>query len=349
MALVVTVVAVGVGATLFLGGRQGDPPAPVDRPESTVPVTKTDLVETQQVDGQLGYAGTASVIAGRNTMVTWLPQPGDTITRGQRVYDGDNRPVLLLYGKTPFWRELSLGVTDDPDVQILEENLRSLGYGKNLTVDNKFTAATAAVIRKWQKDHGLEQTGTVALGDVVVLPGPIRVAEVKAKTGAPASGEILTATGTVKQVTVDLPVTKSGLAVKEKAVTVGLPDGTTGTGKITAVGAIVAADGKGNGQNSAGGTPTILVTIALDDPAVTGTLDGAPVTVNFRGEEHKGVLTVPVNALLALAEGGFGVQKVSDDGSKSIVTVELGAFANSRVEITGTGVVEGMKVTVPAT
>ncbi|MFG2045558.1 peptidoglycan-binding protein [Dactylosporangium sp. NPDC048998] len=349
MALVVTAVAAGVAAVLFAGGRQGDRSASVDRPESTVPVAKTDLVETQQVDGHLGYAGTASVTAGRNAMVTWLPQPGDTITRGQRVYDGDNRPVLLLYGKTPFWRELRLGVTDGPDVQILEENLWHLGYGKNLTVDNRFTAATAAVIRKWQKDRGVEQTGTVALGDVVVLPGPIRVAEVKAKTGAPASGEILTATGTVKQVTVDLPVTKSGLAVKDSGVTVGLPDGKTTTGKITAVGTIATSDGKGGGQNSAGGTPTIPVTVALDDPAVTGTLDGAPVTVNFKGEEHKGVLTVPVNALMALAEGGFGVQKIADDGNKSIITVELGAFGNGRVEITGNGVVEGMKVTVPAT
>ena len=340
-AAIVTVIAAGVGVVLLVGGRQGDRPAATDKPVSAVPVTKADLVETEQVGGRLGYAGAASVIAGRGGMVTWLPQPGDTITRGQHVYDGDNQPVPLLYGRTPFWRELSPGVTDGPDVRILEENLRDLGYAKNLTVDNRFTAATAAVIRKWQKDLGVKQTGTVAVGDVVVLPGPIRVAEVKARTGTPAAGEILTATGTIKQVTVDLPVSKSGLAVKDKAVTVGLPDGRTVTGTITAVGTIATTDDKSR-------APTIPVTVALDDPAVTGTLDGAPVTVSLRGQAHKGVLTVPVNALLALAEGGFGVQRLADDGSTSIVTVELGAFANGRVEITGAGVVEGMKVTVPA-
>jgi peptidoglycan hydrolase-like protein with peptidoglycan-binding domain len=336
----VTVIAAGAGAVVLVGGRDHRPASAEDR-GSTVPVTRIDLVETEQVDGRLGYAGAASVMAGRNAMVTWLPQPGDTITRGQHVYDADNQPVPLLYGRTPFWRELSQGVPDGPDVRILEENLRDLGYGRNLTVDSRFTAATAAVVRKWQKDRGVKQTGAVAVGDAVVLPGAIRVAEVKARTGAPASGEILTATGTIKQVTVDLPVTRSGLAARDKTVTVGLPDGKTATGRITAVGTVVASDGED-------GTATIPVTVALDDPAVTGTLDGAPVTVNLQGEAHEGVLTVPVNALLALAEGGFGVQRVADDGSRSIVTVELGAFANGRVEITGNGVVEGMNVTVPA-
>ena len=57
---------------------------------------------------------------------------------------------------------------------------------------------------------------------------------------------------------------------------------------------------------------------------------------------------MPVNALLALSEGGFGVQSVADDGAKRIVPVELGAFANGQVEVKGDGLTAGMKVTVPA-
>src|SRR5207244_8684624 len=110
-------------------------------------------------------------------------------------YDGDNQPVPLLYGKLPFWRELYQGVADGPDVRILEQNLQELGYGGGLKVDDEFTAATAAMVRKWQKARGAERTGRVKVGDVVVLPGAIRVAEVKAKLGTHAAGEVLTATG----------------------------------------------------------------------------------------------------------------------------------------------------------
>lgn len=340
MAVTVTT-GLAVGAFVVVTHRERRP-APVAAAPPTVPVVKTDLVETEQVDGTLGYAGTAVVSSERSAIVTWLPQPGDTITRGQRVYEADGRPVPLLYGSKPFWRDLHEGVSDGPDVRILEQNLKALGYGEGLTVDDTYTAATAARVRQWQKALGVERTGRVALGDVVVLPGAIRVAQVRATTGARAAGEILTATGTRKQVTVDLPATKSALAVKGSRVTVDLPDGRTATGRIVAVGTVATAKDK---QEAA----TLPVTVALDDPAVTGALDGAPVTVDLRGTVHKGVLAVPVDALLALAEGGFGVEVAADDGSRRIVPVALGAFANGKVEVRGTGLAAGLKVTVPAT
>jgi peptidoglycan hydrolase-like protein with peptidoglycan-binding domain len=340
LAVAVTVTVGFVAGGFVLAGRADRRPAPTADPQPTVPVVKTDLVETQQVDGTLGYAGTAAVTSERSPILTWLPQPGDTVTRGQHVYDGDNQPVPLLYGKKPFWRDLYDGVSDGPDVKILEQNLRALGYGEGLTIDDTYTAATAARVRQWQKALGVKRTGRVGLGDVVVLPGPIRVAVVRATTGARAGGEILTATGTRKQVTVDLPVTKSALAVKGSRVTVGLPDGKNAAGRIVAVGTIATAKDQ---------SATLPVTVALDDPAVTGALDGAPVTVDLRGTVHKGVLAVPVDALLALAEGGFGVQVAGDDGSRRIVPVELGAFANGKVEVSGGGLAAGVKVTVPAT
>jgi hypothetical protein len=58
------------------------------------------------------------------------------------------------------------------------------------------------------------------------------------------------------------------------------------------------------------------------------------------------VLTVPVAALVALAEGGYGVQVV-DGSTTRYVAVRTGMFANGRVEIAGEGITAGTLVGVP--
>ena len=80
-----------------------------------------------------------------------------------------------------------------------------------------------------------------------------------------------------------------------------------------------------------------------------GTLDQAPVTVQVVTSAAQDVLTVPVDALLALAEGGFAVERVGTgpQGANELVTVETGAFADGWVEVIG-DVAEGDEVVVPA-
>jgi multidrug efflux pump subunit AcrA (membrane-fusion protein) len=58
------------------------------------------------------------------------------------------------------------------------------------------------------------------------------------------------------------------------------------------------------------------------------------------------VLAVPVRALLALSEGGYAVETVRN-GVRKLVAVELGAFADGYVEISGR-VQPGTKVVVPS-
>jgi len=70
--------------------------------------------------------------------------------------------------------------------------------------------------------------------------------------------------------------------------------------------------------------------------AVAFSPDGRILSVPyvFTAAEHKDVLTVPIAALVALAEGGYGVEVV--DGSTShYVRVETGLFASGRVEVSG--------------
>ncbi|GFJ88400.1 hypothetical protein [Phytohabitans rumicis] len=85
----------------------------------------------------------------------------------------------------------------------------------------------------------------------------------------------------------------------------------------------------------------------MTDAKALAALDAATVDVAFTASERKDVLTVPVAALLALAEGGYGVQVV-DGGSARIAAVQTGLFASGRVEVTGDGLTEGATVGMPS-
>ncbi|MGW2740983.1 efflux RND transporter periplasmic adaptor subunit [Streptomyces sp. NPDC001450] len=349
---------------------------PVHR--ATAPVVRTDLLDQENVDGKLGYAGSYTINApsspangsptdapsgspdrgpadgpgATSATLTWLPAEGQTIKRGQQVYRVDDRPVPLWYGTAPFWRVLKNGMTDGADVQELERNLTALGYGGGLTVDKHFSAATAQAVRKWQKAQGLPQTGTVAPGDVVLEPTAIRVTSVTATLGERAEGKILEASGTERVVTVDLPATRTGLARKGAPVQVRLPGGKTVPGHVRSIGTVAKSPGgpgQDGGQPGGGSdTATITVKVVLDRPRDAGTLDGAPVSVLFTSDRHKNVLAVPVTALLYTLDGSYAVRAVAADGTTRLVPVSLGLFTDGKVEVSGQGLHEGTKVEVPS-
>ena len=62
------------------------------------------------------------------------------------------------------------------------------------------------------------------------------------------------------------------------------------------------------------------------------------------------VLAVPVNALLALAGGGYAVEVVGPGGVHQLVGVSVGLFddAAGMVQVSGSGLAAGQRVVVPA-
>jgi multidrug efflux pump subunit AcrA (membrane-fusion protein) len=122
-------------------------------------------------------------------------------------------------------------------------------------------------------------------------------------------------------------------------------------GKVTAVSAPASAstveDGHQSNPDSPGtGAAAVEVTVEVADQKALGSLATAPVDVRYVAQERKAVLTVPVDALLALAEGGYGVEVTEPAGTR-IVPVQVGLFAGGRVEVTGGGLAEGARVGVP--
>ena len=82
-----------------------------------------------------------------------------------------------------------------------------------------------------------------------------------------------------------------------------LPDTSTTTGRVVSVGRVAIAGAQG-------GSTTVAVAVELDHPSAAGRLDQAPVQVSITTASVDGALVVPVNALLALAGGGYGLELV---------------------------------------
>ncbi|MFI6094920.1 peptidoglycan-binding protein [Lentzea sp. NPDC051213] len=330
-------VVAGVTATIVLDDGDDAGRRQQTQPGKTVDVRRQTLVEHESLPGRLGYAGKYDVLAsGEAGVVTTLPKIGDVVDRGAAVYFVNDVAVPLLFGDKPFWRELRQGMTAGADVRVLEENLKALGYGVS-AVDDRFDGTTAAAVRRWQRKIGHAQTGTVAVGAVVITPGPLRVSEVTLPVGGPAQGKVLSGTGTTRLVVVEVPAGRQSLAVADAEVHVVLPGGARTTGRVGAIGKVaVAREGKG---------PVIETEVLLTDPAAAGALDAAPVEVEFVGDRRENVLVVPVGALLALPAGGHAVEVVDGAGTRK-VAVELGMFAAGQVEISGPELREGVRVRV---
>jgi len=343
--VVAPVLAAGgtVAVTHFASGASAaTTPAPAPLPTTTV--TRTDLSEQETDNGTLGYGAEFPVSGRKPGTVTSLPAVGAQLSRGQTVYTVDAVPVPLFYGVLPLYRPLSAGVNDGPDVAVLENNLKALGFDDFGQPDSKFTAATAKSVARWQKSLELPQTGTIGPADVVVESGPIRVAEVTARPGNPAAGDLVKATGVDRQVTMTLPANKQTIA--QQGAKVGLSiNGVSVTGTVTSIVTTPTSDGSGGGAGggSGGNGPQITVTVAIDDQAAAKSLDGAPVSVVFTTGRKQGVLAVSVNALLALAGGGYGLQVVTGT-QQHVVKVETGLFADGKVEVSGSGIADGTSV-----
>ena len=370
--VVLALVAAGAWVALRdrLPGRQAAaPPATVQTATSTV--ERMDVVEREQVGGTLGYQGSFSVVgqaaapdpiqggaaAGGSGLLTWLPEPGRVVRRGQRLYEVDNRAVRLLYGSRPASRQFALGMTDGPDIAQLERNLVRLGHDPShaVTVDRHFSAATRLAVRRWQRATGQPATGIVALGRVVFLPAAIRVTQATATVGGPvpAGTPVLTATGTARVVAVDLDPGQATTVKPRDRVVVTLPDGDTAPGRVSRISrvAVTPSGDQGGDQGGPAPRPSITVTVRLDKPptGASARLDQAPVQVAITTRRRDGVLTVPVTALLARHGGGYDVEVVEGGAAARRVPVEVGLYdeVTGRVEVDGAGLAEGQTIKVP--
>jgi hypothetical protein len=346
-------VAAGVVGWAVTRAPAAAPVAAAQVRTTTAPVTRGDVAARVQVAGVLGFDGAYTVVNHLpGGVVTAVPEPGTAMVRGADLFAVAGEPAVLLYGTTPAYRDFATGMIDGADVLELEQNLVALGLDPfhNLTVDRHFSDATATAIRRWQATRGrpvAQRTGRIALGQVVFLPGAVRVGEVVVEVGGSAGpgAPVMTMTATARVVRVALTADRQTSVHPGDPVRVTVPGlAQPIAGTVREIGTVATPPSQGQGP----ATVPMVVTVTL--PPGAPTLDQAPVQVAITGAQRKNVLLVPVTALLAGVSGGYQVAVVNG-AERRLVTVRPGLFDEGAglVEVTGDGLTDGTQVEVPVT
>lgn len=334
----VLVAVLTVGGFLAVDRLAGDEQEQrvVEKPElGSAAVVRTDLRRFESLPALLRYGRPRAVFGGSGGIVTKVPEEGASLVLGDPLIEIDGQPVFVFYGHRPMWRSLALAPDGSevrgPDVEQLETNLVALGYSSGSGPDGVFDEETARLVEAWRSDAGLGAGGSVELGRIVYVDGPIRVGRYLVEAGAhiPAGAAIVEVSDIVQEVFMQLPVDRRARVALGDAVTVKLPDDSMAAGTVHEIGAVtfVAADDR-EGSESVG------VIIRLGDASLGEPFDGYPVEVRIVTDEATGILAVPIKALVALSEGGYAVE-VERDRQVILVGVETGMYADGLVEVEG--------------
>jgi hypothetical protein len=307
----------------------------------TAAVETRDLTASSMTSCPVDYGEEISVGTTATGTVTKLPAVEDIVGPGDSLMRLDDSPVTILKGSIPAWRDFTPWMDDGRDIAQLKKALIALGYLDKDDVgyyQNRWYWALSEAIMDFQEARGLERDDDLARHSILFLPRPVRISSLTLSPGDPVQPgtTILAYTGTEPRITCSLATSERRYAVHGHEVTLEFPDGTKGAALITATTPVPAS--------SPDQSATIDVTI--EAPEVEGQENGTVAKVTFTDSLAMGVKAVPVTALVAFTDGGYGVQRVTSDNSLEYVAVATGQFADSWVEITSADPAVGDKVVV---
>ena len=156
----------------------------------------------------------------------------------------------------------------------------------------------------------------------------------------------MAATSTTRQVSIALDADQQSEVAVGDHVMITLPNNQATPGVISSVGTVAAA-----ASSASSGELTDCHSAGEPDRSRSDRQRG-PGPRGGVGYDRcgQGRPVVPVDALLALSGGGYGVEVVGAHGVHELVPVSLGLFddADGLVEVTGKDIHPGQKVVVPA-
>ena len=326
------------------------------------------------------------------SVITTLPERGTQLDEGEVLLTTSGRPVFVLQGDIPVYRDLFPGLTGE-DVRQLEAALKRLRFDPG-PVDGVFDVETTAAVADWYSSAGyvsftataeqlanlrnLENELALALNEKVAAENalaqatndaeqaaerevewltflvdrlteeveaarrkaespvpmdeivfisafPIRVQEITARVGDPASGPVLVVTNNQLAIDSSLPLAEAPLVKPGMSVAIDEPDlGLQATGVVSRVADTPGTDGA-DGYH-------IYFEVLVDETQVR--LEGFSLRLTIPVESTGGAVTVvPISALFLAADGTSRVQ-VEKDGNLELIEVKPGLSADGFVEVT---------------
>lgn len=341
LVLVLAAIA-GAAAVGWVAGRQVRSPAEIAArtapPEAsliTVPLERRVLTSDVVTRGTVGYGSPATVLLPAssskqgNRIVTVAPRRGAEVGEGGVALAVSERPVVVLEGDKPMYRDLATGARGD-DVRQLEAALVRLGHDPG-PKDGRFDTATLRAVNRLLVAVGFAPTTSrLPADEVLFFPKlPVRIGEVTVKPGDVPDGPLMTVTGSELTVAASLSTEDVKLVRPGAPVIIEDPDkGLRAQGTVTAVAGSPGTDDVEPQRFALEVAPTNA------PPALVG----SSVVVNIAVSSTEGeVLAAPLAALSTAADGTTRLEVQVSGGATRLVVVKPGLVAKGMVAITPVG------------
>lgn len=301
--------------------------------QSTSEVLRETLKTSDEFNGDLGFGESRDLVSSADGVITWLPADESVVAPGDVIWEVNSQPVPYLDGAIPMYRELYWGAKKGDDILQLETLLIAEGYGpEGWEADTSFNQRTRNALKELQKEYGMTEDGSIGPAEVVFGTEALRVADTAHVGDATGNGPILTVTDATAEVAVVTTSRQLSTFQDTPDVVIVLADGRELAASVDEIKATPADE-----EGRFGYRVTYVVT---DDVG-----EAQPVKVRIEQTLAEDALTLPVDALIALAEGGYAVEVVTGDGNV-LRAVEVIDFDDTRVAFTG-NLTDGDLVVVP--
>ena len=283
-------------------------------------------------------------------IVTRLPTVGARLAEGDVVLTVSGRPVFLLEGSEPSYRDLGPGMVGK-DVRQLEAALKRIGFDPG-PVDGAFDAGTERAVQELYTRAGFDPVRAteaqleavrplearlldnaragagiqVPADEVIFIEGtPVRVTKLSVRPGDQPSGAVMTVTDVIVAIDGSLPLEEAKIVKPGMKVVIDEPDlGINATGVVSRVAETPGTDGVDGFH--------VYLGVLVD--GAPPTLVGASVRLTVPIKSSRGtVLAVPVSALSLGPDGSSRVQRQADGGLE-FVRVKPGLSAGGFVQVT---------------
>ena len=281
-----------------------------------------------------------------------IPETKEKIANGTR--DSEIEDLQQEIEKQKRIKDLEKGKESGIDAtEALAIETAQKAYDDTLESYNEGVDQTAELAKAKEELEELElasKSETFSPTNAYASKTPIIVGSYINKTGGAVTinGQIYNSSSTGIEVIFSLPAADQDTVTLGEGVEIELPTDERTDTTIKFIDQVVTETQAGS---------FIQVKLEVLNPEEIEVYDQAPVKVFVTTEVSQDVLYVPVNALIALAEGGYAVEIYNGDSESEVFTgesgvdtayvgVEIGVFTDGFVEIIG-NISEGQLVVVP--